>query len=198
MQCVLCRNKECLWGKNCSIIKSELEYSEKEKKVLQASSLFQAGTERKTKLEEIVVYAKKMEYSKIGIAFSIECESEARLAYDILSRYFEVFSVCCNVCGFGKEQFGIPKNGTSEFEAACNPRGQALLLNGDRAELNLMLGLDAINEIIFSEKSDAPAVSLPVGELLSLREGRASPVEENTARKHPEFQKKHAVRTKWV
>lgn len=198
MQCALCRNKECLRGKNCSIIKSELEYSEKEKRALQASSLFQVGTERKTKLEEIIIYAKRMEYSKIGIAFSIECEIEGRLAYDLLSRYFEVFSVCCKVCGFEKEQFGIPTNGTSEFEAACNPRGQALLLNEDGAELNLMLGLDAINEIIFSEKSDAPAVSLPVGELLSLKEVRASPVGENTVLKNPAFRKQHAIKKKWV
>lgn len=198
MQCALCKNKECLWGKNCSIIKSELEYSEKEKKALQASSLFQEGTDKKTKLEEIVVFAKKMEYGKIGIAFSIECEREARLAYNILSRYFEVFSVCCNVCGFGKEQFEIPTTGTSGFEAACNPLGQARLLNEDGAELNLMLGLDAINEILFSVKSDAPSVSLPVGELLSLNEIQASPVRESTARKPPALQKKHAIKKKWV
>ncbi|MDD4332039.1 MAG: DUF1847 domain-containing protein [Methanosarcinaceae archaeon] len=197
MQCILCKKKDCLQGRNCSLIKSELEYSEKEKKELLISALFQAESEKKRKLEEIVIYAKKMGYTKIGIAFAIEYEKEARLVYNILSRYFEIYSVCCKVCGFGKEDFGIPKKEASEFEAACNPKGQARLLNEDGAELNLMLGLDTINEILFSENSAAPALHLPEEELRFLNTERTGSKEPNRPRKPQPFKKERKVR-EWV
>lgn len=168
MQCALCRYKECRQGKNCTLIKSKLEYGERELQSLQTSAQIQAGAEDRTKLEEIVIYAKKMGYQKIGLAFSIEWEREARLAYRVLSRYFEVFSVCCKVCGFEKEDFELVKSEGSESEAACNPLGQALLLNEDGTELNLMLGLNTGIDVLFSEKSIVPVITLPVEELEEL------------------------------
>lgn len=165
MQCALCRNKECLVGKNCSVIKSGLEYSGEDLKAIRISAWLEADPAKRTKLEEIAIYSKRLGYRKIGIAFCIEHEREARRVYGILSRYFEVFSVCCKVCSLKKESLGIKKNGNLEFEASCNPIGQALLLNDDCTDLNLMLGLKTGYDILFVEYSEAPSISLSLLEL---------------------------------
>lgn len=165
VQCALCRNKECLVGKNCSVIKSGLEYNGEKLKSIQISAWLESDPAKRTKLEEIAIYSKRLGYRKIGIAFCIEHEREARLVYDILSRYFEVFSVCCKVCSLEKESLGIKKTGNLEFEAACNPVGQALLLNNDGTDLNLMLGLKTGYDILFAKYSEAPAITLPLLEL---------------------------------
>jgi uncharacterized metal-binding protein len=165
VQCALCRNKECLIGKNCSVLKSRLEYKGDNLKSIQISSWLESDPVKRTKLEEIAIYSKRLGYQKIGIAFCVEYEREARLVYDILSRYFEVFSVCCKVCGLEKDSLGIRKTDNSEFEAACNPIGQALLLNDDKTDLNIMLGLKTGYDILFAKYSDAPSIALPLLEL---------------------------------
>ncbi len=165
MQCALCRNKECLKGKNCSVIKSGLDYSGDNLRSVQISAWLESDYLKRTKLEEITIYAKRMGYKKIGIAFCIEYEREARLLYDILSRYFEIFSVCCKVCSLEKSSFEVRGTEDSEFEASCNPIGQALLLNDDFTNLNIMLGLKTGYDILFVKYSDAPAIALPVEEL---------------------------------
>ncbi|HHV23404.1 MAG: DUF1847 domain-containing protein [Methanosarcina sp.] len=168
MQCALCRIKECTSGKNCSVIKSGLEYIGDDLKSIQISAWLESDHVKRTKLEEIAIYAKRLGYKKIGIAFCIEYEREARLVYDILSRYFEMFSVCCKVCSFEKASLGIKKSEGLEFEAICNPIGQALLLNDDLTDLNIMLGLKTGYDILFVKHSDAPSITLPIEELPQL------------------------------
>jgi len=165
VQCALCRNKECLVGKNCSVIKSGLEYNGENLKSIQISAWLESDPAKRTKLEEIAIYSKRLGYRKIGIAFCIEHEREARLVYDILSRYFEMYSVCCKVCSLDKESLGIKKTGSLEFEAACNPIGQALLLNNDGTDLNILLGLKTGYDILFAKYSEAPTITLPLLEL---------------------------------
>jgi uncharacterized metal-binding protein len=165
VQCALCRNKDCLKGKNCSVIKSGLKFSDDDLKAVRISSWLASSNVKRTKLEEITIYAKRLGYRKIGIAFCIEYEREARLVYDILSRYFEVFSICCKVCGLDKTELGIRESDDSEFEVACNPIGQAILLNGDFTDLNILLGLKTGYDIIFAKYSAAPSITLPLQEL---------------------------------
>jgi uncharacterized metal-binding protein len=177
VQCALCRNKECLIGKNCSVIKSGLEYTGDNLKAIQVSSWLESDSVKRTKLEEIVIYAKSLEYKKIGIAFCVEYEREARLLYDILSRYFEVFSVCCKVCGLEKASLGIKKSQELEFEATCNPIAQAILLNDDLTDLNIMVGLKTGYDILFTRYSEAPSISLPVQELLQFGDSEIDIIE---------------------
>lgn len=177
MQCALCRIKECTRGKNCSVIKSGLEYTGDNLKSIQTSAWLESDNVKRTKLEEIAIYAKRLGYTKIGVAFCIEYEREARLVYDILSRYFEVFSVCCKVCSFEKASLGIKKSENLEFEAVCNPIGQALLLNDDLTNLNIILGLKTGYDILFAKYSEAPSIALPVEELLQLADSKIDVIE---------------------
>lgn len=177
VQCALCRIKECMEGKNCSVIKSGLEYTGDNLKAIQISSWLESYHIKRTKLEEVTIYAKKLDYKKIGIAFCIEYEREAKLVYEILSKYFEVFSVCCKVCSFEKTSLGIKKSNDLEFEAACNPIGQALLLNNDHTNLNIMLGLKTGYDILFAKYSEAPSIALPIQELPQLADSRVDVIE---------------------
>lgn len=177
MQCVLCRHKDCLKGKNCSVIKSGLEYSGRDLKSLQVSAWLEADPSKRTKLEEIVIYAKKLGYGKIGIAFCIEYALEARMVYEVLSRYFEVFSVACKVCGFGKADLGLRKCEGAGFEAACNPIGQALLLNDDETDFNIMLGLKTGYDVLFAKYSEAPTITLSIQDLPHLDDSGIDMVE---------------------
>jgi uncharacterized metal-binding protein len=165
VKCALCRNKDCLKGKNCSVIKSGLKFSVDDLKAVKISSWLASSHVKRTKLEEITIYAKRLGYRRIGIAFCIEYEREARLVYDILSRYFEVFSICCKVCGLDKAELGIHESDDSEFEVACNPIGQAILLNGDFTDLNILIGLKTGYDIIFAKYSAVPSMTLPLQEL---------------------------------
>ena len=177
MQCALCRIKECVRGKNCSVIKSGLEYTGDDLRAIQTSAWLESDHVKRTRLEEIAIFAKRLGYKKIGVAFCIEYEREARLVYDILSRYFEVFSVCCKVCSFEKESLGIKKSDDLEFEAVCNPIGQALLLNDDLTDLNIMLGLKTGYDILFAKYSEAPSITLPVEELPQLTDSKIDIIE---------------------
>jgi uncharacterized metal-binding protein len=177
VQCALCRIKECVSGKNCSVIKSGLEYTGDDLRAIQTSAWLESDHVKRTRLEEIAIFAKRLGYKKIGVAFCIEYEREARLVYDILSRFFEVFSVCCKVCSLEKESLGIKKSDDLEFEAICNPIGQALLLNDDLTDLNIMLGLKTGYDILFAKYSEAPSITLPVEELPQLTDSKIDIIE---------------------
>jgi uncharacterized metal-binding protein len=164
-------------GKNCSVIKSELEYTGDDLKSIQISAWLESGYLKRTKLEEIVIYAKRLGYTKIGVAFCIEYEREARLVYDLLSRYFEVSSVCCKVCSFEKASLEIRNSDDPEFEAVCNPIGQARLLNDDFTNLNIMLGLKTGYDILFVKYSEVPSIALPVQELTQLADSKIDIIE---------------------
>jgi len=51
----------------------------------------------KTRLEELILYARGMGYEKLGIAFCIGLEKEAKIIHEILAQDFNVFSVRCRV-----------------------------------------------------------------------------------------------------
>lgn len=65
---------------------------------------------RLTRVEEIMTFARKMGYKKLGIAYCIGLVNEARIFARILrANGFEVYSVICKVAGIAKSSIGIPK-----------------------------------------------------------------------------------------
>jgi len=115
---------------------------------------------RYTRLEEVIVFAERLGVKKMGIAFCIGLEEEAREAQRILSRRFEVHSVCCKAGGVSKDDMGLKKIRDDRYEAMCNPVGQAELLNRLGCELNVICGLCVGHDAIFSRASKAPVVTL--------------------------------------
>jgi uncharacterized metal-binding protein len=116
-----------------------------------------------------------MGYKKLGVAFCIGLEKDAELLSTILSYYFEVSSACCKVCDIDKSYFALERlhNESAahekanaaiepEGEAMCNPIGQALVLNKEKTDLNIILGLCIGHDILFTQHSAAPVTTLAV------------------------------------
>ena len=163
MQCALCEHKKCRDGKDCSTIKSDVEYTGNNLESMKISAQIESRYYmEKTRLEELILYAKGMEYEKLGIAFCIGFEKEAKVIHEILAQDFKVSSVCCKVCGIGKDSYGLEKLHNDGFEAVCNPVGQAMVLNNGKTDLNVILGLCIGHDILFTRDSQAPVTTLAV------------------------------------
>jgi uncharacterized metal-binding protein len=106
-----------------------------------------------TRVEEIVQFAKKMGFKKIGIANCISFVDHAYVLSGILESHgFEVVSVACKNGNIPKEELGL-KDGEKirpgQFEALCNPVAQAELLNEAGAEFNVVMGLCIGHDSLF-------------------------------------------------
>ena len=125
-----------------------------------------AGYCRQTRVEEIMDFARRMGARKIGIAHCAALMTEARLASEIFSaRGFEAHSVCCKVGSIDKESVGLAdseKVRPGEYEALCNPIGQAALLANAGTELNVVVGLCGSHDSLFFMHSKVPATVLVV------------------------------------
>src|SRR5271166_3564771 len=106
-----------------------------------------------TRVEEIVQFAKKMGYRKIGIANCISFIDHAHVLTGILESHgFEVVSVACKNGSIPKEEIGLEdgqKVRPGRFEALCNPVAQAELLAAHGCEFNVVMGLCIGHDSLF-------------------------------------------------
>jgi uncharacterized metal-binding protein len=165
MKCALCDKKECYRGKDCTKIKENAkEELGKNLKSIKVSAHLEAKYYMQlTRLEELILYAKEMGYKRLGIAFCIGLETEAKVIHELLAKEFEVHSVCCKACGIDKSEFDLERlHGEKEIEAICNPIGQAMILNEEKTDLNIILGLCVGHDVLFTKYSKAPVTILAV------------------------------------
>ena len=108
---------------------------------------------RWTRVEEIVQFAKRMGFRKIGIANCISFIEHANVLSGILESHgFEVVSVACKTGSIPKEELGIAdheKIRPGQFEALCNPVAQAELLNAHGCQFNVVMGLCVGHDSLF-------------------------------------------------
>lgn len=109
-----------------------------------------------TRVEEIMEYARKMGFKKLGIATCVGLISESRKLASIL-RYngFEVYGIGCKAGTQKKTSVGIPKKCNGVGENMCNPILQAKILNEAKTELNIVMGLCVGHDSLFYKYSDA-------------------------------------------
>jgi len=168
MKCASCKDKKCYKGKDCTEIKEEAkaDYTKNKEnlEIMKVASTIEAKYYMKlTRIEEIIEFAQQRGYKKLGIAFCIGLQNEAGALNKILSKYFEVYSVVCKVCGIDKNDFSLDKlHDSTKLEAICNPIGQAKILNKKKTELNIALGLCIGHDILFAKYSQAPVTTLAV------------------------------------
>lgn len=118
---------------------------------------------RLTRVWEIVEFSQRMGCERVGLAFCIGLSLEAKILDQLLSRSFTVFSVCCKACGLDKRELGLRKiRGEDKDETMCNPVGQAMLLNAEGTQLNLILGLCIGHDLLFTRHSEAPVSTFAV------------------------------------
>ncbi|HEY0209319.1 DUF1847 domain-containing protein, partial [Acerihabitans sp.] len=119
-----------------------------------------------TRVEEIVVFAKKIGAKKIGIASCAGLIQENRIFAGILrANDLAVFGVLCKVGSQDKCSVGIAERDKIRpggFEAMCNPVMQANLCNQEKTDLNVISGLCVGHDSLFMKHSDAPVTYLIV------------------------------------
>ena len=113
----------------------------------------------KTRVQEICEFAQKMGYKKLGVAFCGGLHSEARALTEILkAQGFEVVSVVCKAGCTPKELIGIKdeeKVFVGKFEPMCSPIVQAMILNEEKTEFNILVGLCVGHDSLFFKYSEA-------------------------------------------
>ena len=135
-------------------------------KIAHNSALVEAeGYCQLTRVQEIMLFAKKCEYKKIGLAFCVGLLKEAKIFADILRHHgFEVESIICKNGAIPKAVIDISRDEQvrpyCEFEGMCNPIGQAHLLNDKNTDLNVILGLCVGHDSLFIKHSKAPVTVL--------------------------------------
>jgi uncharacterized metal-binding protein len=113
----------------------------------------------KPRVQEICEFAHKMGYTKLGIAFCAGFYLEARSLANILkAQGFNTASVVCKVGCTPKESIGLKeteKIKIGEFESMCSPIVQAAILNKEKTDFNILVGLCVGHDSLFFKYSDA-------------------------------------------
>jgi uncharacterized metal-binding protein len=162
-QCAQCTRKECRDGKDCfsQTTRHRSLYHDDVATLHQAASAVEGKYySKETRLGEIILLAQELGYQRLGLAFCVGLSEEAKLIENILSKHFEVLSVCCKVCGIDKTVFALQQISSQNREVMCNPAGQAQLLNDAATQLNVICGLCVGHDAIFAKLSDAPVTTL--------------------------------------
>lgn len=158
-----------------------------------ASTEIEGLTNGWTRIEDVINFANEMEYDKLGIATCMALISESAILTKILeNKGFEVVSICCKYGSMFNENIGLddgkfkhdleiinnpqikvmanPQTGIP----LCNPVGQAFLLNGEKTELNILLGLCVGHDALFIQHSEAPVTPLIVKDRQTLHNPAAA------------------------
>ena len=121
---------------------------------------------QKTRIEEILDFIDKMGYRRIGLLFCMGLKREALEVQKIMEhRGLAVVSAVCKNGAFPKKIIGMRDDqkiaGCSD-EIMCNPIGQAFLMNKEKTEFNVILGLCVGHDTLAIKYLEAPVTILAV------------------------------------
>ena len=112
-KCATCPTHACYTkGVNCTGVphtEVKAAYTEAELKLMQAAAYVE-GTfySNICRLQETAEFAKAVGYKKLGMAFCIGLNAEARyIAKYFEQQGFEFYSVCCKNCSFPKKELSL-------------------------------------------------------------------------------------------
>ena len=109
-----------------------------------------------TRIEEIMEFARKIGAKKLGIATCVGLLRESHILAEILRRHgFEVYGIACKAGVQKKTSVGIPEKCSKIGENMCNPILQAKMLNKEKTDLNIVVGLCVGHDSLFYRYSDA-------------------------------------------
>jgi uncharacterized metal-binding protein len=122
---------------------------------------------RNPRIVELIQFAHKMGYKKLGLAFCTGLTNEARIVTEILENQgFQVVSARCKMGAVPKEKIGIKPEekigGPSSCEMMCNPIAQAAVLNSEKVDMAILLGLCLGHDTLFMQTCRVPMTVLAV------------------------------------
>ena len=116
-----------------------------------------------TRAEEIVHFAIKMNYKRIGIATCGGLLEETHIFARVLEAAGLIpVGVVCKTGRIDKKIIGVPEEGKVRpgcFESMCNPVLQAMMLNDENTDLNVVVGLCVGHDSLFMKYSKAPVTT---------------------------------------
>ncbi len=167
MKCAKCTHARCYTnGQNCTKytvdnVKNSYTEDEENMQIMTAAACTEARFYSNiTRIEESVEFAKAMGYKKIGIAFCIGLKPEAKFINEYFSKFFEVDSVCCKLCGVNKDELGLEQIKPGTRETMCNPVWQAQSLHDSGCEFNFTVGQCVGHDALFNKASTVPVSCL--------------------------------------
>lgn len=115
-----------------------------------------------TRVDEIIEFAKRIGAKKIGIATCMGLIEESKIFAKILRlNGFEVYSAICKVGSINKTDIGVEEEYTQVTgNVACNPILQAKLLNKQKTDLNVVVGLCVGHDSLFYKYANGLSTTL--------------------------------------
>ena len=125
----------------------------------------------KCRVEETIEFCRRMGYKKLGLAFCIGLGKEAAALDRILKSHgFEVVSVICKIGTVDKSFINIGPdervNRGCKHESMCNPVAQAKVLNEEKVDFIIVLGLCVGHDSMLFKYAEAPVSVLAVKDRL--------------------------------
>jgi len=165
----LTKTMTCCPSKNEAVQAKAAElYKEEENHLiaLTAGKVEAEGYGRLCRMEEIVLFCKRAGYKKIGLVFCMGLHKEAETVNRILTHHsFDVVSVICKNGAMPKSSVGMTDADTLSGcaqEVMCNPIGQALLMNEEKTDFNVLLGLCVGHDTLAIKYMESPCTVLAV------------------------------------
>lgn len=117
---------------------------------------------RYTRVQELVEFAKRMGFHKIGIATCVGLLEESRVLARILRKNgFEVYGAACKIGSFEKKSVGVAEEDmVNTGFVMCNPIMQAEVLNEAGTDFNVVMGLCVGHDSLFYKYSEALVTTL--------------------------------------
>ena len=159
IDCFACEDYRCTEGKPCSL-SSQLNSGQVSRETVQMlNSAMDISLENERvlcRISELIYFAIEMNYKKIGIAYCNDLAGPAEIVSQVMRRFFDVVPVCCKIGGKRLNDDSLIEND----KIACNPSGQAEILNRAETDFNIIIGLCIGIDCIFTELSNAPVSTL--------------------------------------
>lgn len=152
-----------VYGKS---VNETVEKSRQDPEILRVNiaceEVLRRGLHQWTRIRELIEYARILHYKKIGVASCVGLMEESKLLSRILTEAgFQVVLVGCMAGGAPRPRFGLKeRKGSTSF--ACNPIMQAEVLNRQKTQFNVMMGLCLGHDVLFIKHSEADVTPLVV------------------------------------
>jgi uncharacterized metal-binding protein len=161
MDCTNCSAKSCRESESCGNEKFERKaivsdyHKSGNQKILQAAaSLVDNGKARSlSRLQEIIVFIKTMDYKKVGMAYCYGMEKDAKLVKKMFkAAEIRLHTVSCTVGAVNQNAINV--NSCTE-KVSCNPLGQAEQLNGEEVDFVIIMGICLGHDILLQRNLKA-------------------------------------------
>ena len=102
-----------------------------------------------SRIEEIMEYARSMNYAKIGLAYCYGMEQHVKALENMLTENgFLVSAISCSVGGLKQSEVNAS---SCIHKVSCNPLGQAEQLNAENVDLTLIIGICVGHDILLNK-----------------------------------------------